>query len=152
VVRIELVLEDERYFRPGCKVVVVGKTGSCDSEVEFFRRQHGRYVLKLRATDSIAEAERIVGAEIGIRKNDLLPPENGSFYTFQLKGCAVYDGDDFIGIVTEVLDNGGVGILKVDRDQDETLIPFAHSYLKRIDLGLRRIDVDLPEGLRDINK
>jgi ribosomal 30S subunit maturation factor RimM len=55
--------------------------------------------------------------------------------------------------VTDVLDMSGSEILKVDReDKEETLIPFAHSYLKKIDLEQRRIDVELPEGLRDINK
>jgi ribosomal 30S subunit maturation factor RimM len=40
----------------------------------------------------------------------------------------------------------------VDRGKDETLIPFAQSYLKKIDLQRRRIEVDLPEGLRELNK
>jgi len=54
--------------------------------------------------------------------------------------------------VTDVLDNGGVEILKVEHDAEETLIPFAQAYLKTVDLPRRRIDMDLPEGLRDINK
>jgi len=69
-----------------------------------------------------------------------------------LKGCRVFDNDEFIGVVTDVLDTTGVEILKVDRDEEEILIPFAQSYLKKIDLERQRIDVDLPEGLRDINK
>jgi 16S rRNA processing protein RimM len=120
--------------------------------VEFFRRQHGRCVLKLREMDSIEAAEKIVGCEIGIWQDDLLAAESGSFYTFQLKGCAVFDHEEFIGTITDVVDNGGVEILKVDHGTEETLIPFAQSYLTKIDLDARRIDVDLPEGLRDINK
>jgi ribosomal 30S subunit maturation factor RimM len=42
--------------------------------------------------------------------------------------------------------------LKVDRENEETLIPFAQAFVKNIDLDQRRIDVDLPEGLRDLNK
>jgi len=81
------------------------------------------------------------------------PPQEGAYYTFHLKGCEVFAADgDYIGIVTDVLDSGGTGILKVDRGDEETLIPFAESYLKSIDLDRRRIEVDLPEGLRDLNK
>jgi len=109
-------------------------------------------VLKLHGIDSIEEAEKLVAAEIRIPVDELLPPEEGSFYTFHLKGCGVYDKGEYIGTITDVLDLGGTEILKVDRDSDETLIPFAESYLKTIDLDERRIDVDLPEGLRDINK
>ena len=80
-------------------------------------------------------------------------PEEGSYYTFQLKGCQVFAADgDYIGTVTDVLGSGGAEILKVDREDEETLIPFAQSYMKKIDLDQRRIEVDLPEGLRDLNK
>jgi 16S rRNA processing protein RimM len=133
-------------------LIVAGRDGEREALVEFFRRQHGRCVLKFRAIDSIADAEKTVGSEIRIRKDELLAPEDGSFYTFQLKGCSVFEDNEFLGTITDVLDNGGVEILKVDHDDQETLIPFAHSYLKKIDLDRRRIDVDLPEGLRDINK
>lgn len=120
--------------------------------MEFLRRQHGRVILKFRGLDSIWDAEGLVGCELVIRKSELLAPQDGYFYTFQLKGCSVFDRGEFIGTVTDVLDNGGVEILKVDLDTEEILIPFAQSYLKNIDLPGRRIDVDLPEGLRDINK
>ena len=57
-----------------------------------------------------------------------------------------------LGTVTEVLDSGGTHILKVDGSGGEILIPFAQSYLRKVDLGQRRIEVDLPEGLVDLNK
>jgi len=137
---------------------VASKSGDREAEVEYFRRQHGRCVLKFRGIDSISDAEKIVGSELRIPRNELLAAEEGSFYTFQLKGCRVFQADEYIGTVTDVLDMGGSEVLKVDRDDtgdddaEETLIPFAQSYLKKIDLDQRRIDVDLPEGLRDINR
>jgi 16S rRNA processing protein RimM len=83
----------------------------------------------------------------------VVAPGEGSFYTFQLKGCRVFQDGEYIGTITDVLDLGGSEVLKVDReDNEETLIPFAHSFLKKIDLDQRRIDVNLPDGLRDINK
>ena len=81
------------------------------------------------------------------------PPKDGWFYTFQLKGCRVFAVEgEYIGEITDVIDSGGAGILKVDRGNEETLIPFAQSYLKKIDLEQRRIEVDLPDGLRELNK
>jgi ribosomal 30S subunit maturation factor RimM len=70
-----------------------------------------------------------------------------------LKGCRVFAADgEYIGTVTDVLDSGGTEILKVDLESEETLIPFAQAYLKKIDVERRRIDVDLPEGLRGLNR
>ena len=128
-------------------------TAGQETEIEFFRRHHGRSVLKLRGIDSISEAERYRGAELRIPASDLLPPKQGWFYTFQLKGCSVFAvNGEYIGTITDVLDLGGPEILKVDRENEETLIPFAHTYLKRIDLDQKRIEVDLPEGLKELNK
>jgi 16S rRNA processing protein RimM len=146
------LFEDDRHFEADRKVTLRGRFGEREAQVEFFRRQHGNCVLKFRGIDTIEAAEKIVGAEIRILRSELLPLDEGSFYTFQLKGCSVYDKGEYIGVVNDVLDTGAAEILKVDRDDDETLIPFAQSYLKNVDLAQRRIDVDLPEGLREINK
>ena len=89
-VRAELTLEDDRHFKRNSRLTLAGAFGEREAEVEFLRRQHGRSVLKFLGIDSIAEAEQLIGAELRIRTTDLLPPPEGSFYTFQLKGCAVY--------------------------------------------------------------
>jgi len=122
-------------------------------EIESFRRQHGRCIAKFKGIDTISEVERYVGKEIKIAADTLPAVEEGWFYTFQLKGCRVYAADsEYIGEVTDVLDAGGSQILKVDRGNEETLIPFAQEYLKSIDPDQRKIVVDLPEGLLDLNK
>jgi 16S rRNA processing protein RimM len=151
-VRAELTLDDDRHFEPNSRLTLAGAFGEKEAEVEFLRRQHGRSVLKFIGIDSIDEAEQLIGAELRIRTSDLLPVPEGSFYTFELKGCKVYAAGEYLGTVTDVLDYGGTEILKVDLDEHETLIPFAESYLGKIDLEARRIDVELPEGLRDLNK
>ncbi|PYS31766.1 MAG: 16S rRNA processing protein RimM [Acidobacteria bacterium] len=153
-VRIEQLLEDDRIFEPGRRLrLTSGRFPERETEIEFFRRQHGRCVVKLRGIDAISDAEHYIGAEIQIPASELSPPKEGWFYTFQLKGCRVFAVDgEYIGTITDVLDSGGTEILKVDRENEETLIPFAESYLKKIDLDQRRIEVDLPEGLRELNK
>jgi len=146
------MLEDDRVFRPGARLILMTPAEKI-VDVEFFRRQHGRCVVKFRGIDTIADAEQCVGSEIRIPANELAALEEGWFYTFQLKGCSVFAvNGDFLGIVTDVLDLGGTEILKVDRDRDEILIPFASSYMKRIDVHQQRIEVDLPEGLQDLNR
>jgi ribosomal 30S subunit maturation factor RimM len=48
-------------------------------------------------------------------------------------------------------DKRGTPLLVVDTPQGELLIPFAQEICTRIDPAARRIDVVLPEGLRDVN-
>jgi 16S rRNA processing protein RimM len=151
-VRIKLTLEDDRLFEPGRRVTLAG-TSQRETEIEFFRRQHGHCVIKFRGIDHISDVEGCIGAEIRIPTSQLKPLEEGWFYTFQLKGCRVFAvSGEYLGTITDVLDLGGAEVLKVDRENEETLIPFAKEYLKKIDLDQQRIEVDLPEGLRELNK
>lgn len=153
-VRIEQILEEDSTFCPGQSVTVSrGPSGEWKTEIESFRKQHGRCVIKFRGMDSISEAEKYIGAEVQIAAAELTPPKQGWFYTFQLRGCQVFaESGDCIGTITDVLDSGGTEILKVESGNEETLIPFTQSYLKKIDLDQRRIDVDLPDDLRDLNR
>src|SRR5262245_24867769 len=118
------MLEDDALFGPGRRVILSSAevaqarhgTSERRTEIEIFRRQHGRCVVKMRGIDSISEAEKYVGYEIKIPADALPTPQEGWFYTFKLKGCRVFTADgDYIGTVTDVLDSGGTEILKVDR-------------------------------------
>ena len=152
--RIKRLFEEDAVFEPGRRVMLSapGKPER-EAEIEAFRWQHGRHVVKLRGIDTIAEAEKYVGFEVKIPAGDLPVLGEGWWYTFQLKGCRVYGADgEYIGLVTGIIDSGGTEILKVDRDAQETLIPFAREYLKAIDIDRKRIDIDLPEDLRDLNR
>ena len=150
--RVEVLLEDDRVFESGRKLTVIRGIGTEDSEIEFSRKQHGHLVVKLRGVDSISAVEKLVGSELAVLEKDLPPVEEGSFYTFQLKGCQVVAGDETLGTVTDVLDGGGTPILKVEGRDGEILIPFAQSFLRKMDLEQRRIEMSLPDGLRDLNR
>jgi len=156
---MDLNFDDDRVLEPGRQLeLFINGTGKT-VEVEYFRRQHGRFVMKLVGVDSIDAAEKIVGAELQIADSALPAARPGSFYTFQLRGCNVYtipsgkDGiEDCIGEVVDVIESGGTQTLQVGVGKDETLIPFAESIVKKIDIAARRIEVELPEGLRELNK
>jgi len=47
---------------------------------------------------------------------------------------------------------GGTPVLEVDTQNGEVLIPLATEICKKIDVKARRIEVVMPEGLRDLNK
>jgi 16S rRNA processing protein RimM len=122
------------------------------AEIEFFRRQNGRPVFKLRGIDDRSAAEAIVGAELWMAVAGLPQLAQGSFYTFDLKGCDVFtDREGRIGVVVDVLDSGGNGLLRIDRDGRELLVPFAAAFLKRVDIAAKRIDLELPDGLLELN-
>ena len=144
-----------RLFETGRPVILTlegEREKRIETELEGFRFQHGRWIAKLKGIDSISEAEGWSGGRIWIPKNEWPEAEKGSFFSFDLEGCAVYAEEEAIGTVMEVLDYAGTTLLRLDREGEEILIPFAQSFLKKVDTQDKRIDVDLPEGLIELNK
>jgi 16S rRNA processing protein RimM len=42
-------------------------------------------------------------------------------------------------------------VVRAPGSADEILVPFAKSYLRTVDLGARRVEKALPDGLIDLN-
>jgi len=117
--------------------------------------EHGReWVFKFRGVDTISQAELLERAEVRIPLSDRLPVERDEHYVSDLMGCEVRDGatGELLGAVTGWQDAGGSGQLEVGNGDEPLLIPFARSLCVEIDTVKKRIVVNLPEGLKDLNR
>jgi 16S rRNA processing protein RimM len=125
--------------------------GSGESyEVESVWIHDGHPIFKFRGVDSISDAEPLRGAEVRVPIEERLALDPGEFFHSDLVGCEVFDTDGrSLGRVTGWEDGGGAGLLQVEGD---LLVPFARSICVSIDTAAKRIVVDLPEGLKDLNR
>ena len=107
----------------------------------------GRFVLKLEGVDSIEAAERLRGLELRIPEEELQALPEGSYYHHQLAGLSVVDtAGAALGVVADVLETGGEArVLVVKGEGGETLLPFAESFVRRVDLAGRTLVVERPE-------
>ncbi len=119
----------------------------------------GRIVLKLAATDSIAEAQQLIGRHLFIRAEERMPLESNQYYLWELTGCQVVAEREKrrsrIGTVTRVEFTGGVPLLRVSRagrNGEEVLIPLAQAICTEIDIKTKTIVVDSPEDLLGLNE
>ena len=100
----------------------------------------------------MTEAETLAGRELRVPLDRLaaLPPE--TFYRHDLVGCAVYAADGSrVGEVRGVDGTLGGSRLVVDGRDGEILIPMAAEICRSIDVHAKRIVIDAPEGLLDLN-
>ena len=120
-------------------------------EVESTWFHQGTLVFKFRGVDSISEAELLTGAEVRVPLSQRTPLDPGEFFQDDLLGCQVIDRrtGQFLGAVSGWQDGGGSGLLVVG---DDLLIPFVRSICVEIDPAAKRIAVELPEGLKDLNR
>ena len=117
----------------------------------------GQAIFLFEGSDSISEAEKLVGLDVQIPLAERVALPSGSYYITDLAGCEVREaGGEVIGRVSDVQMTGegvaGTPILVVDAPRGELLIPLAQDICVRVDTAARVIDVVLPEGLRDLNE
>jgi 16S rRNA processing protein RimM len=120
-------------------------------------RMHiGQAVIHFAGIESINDAERLRGLELQIPFSERAEVSPGRHYISELLGCEIWEhgADAPLGSVREVLNNGGRAeswVLAVETPRGELLIPLAAEICTRIDTEAKRIEVRLPEGLRDLN-
>ncbi len=119
--------------------------------IEEIWEHKGALVFKLEGIDSISDAEKYHGCEVRLPAAERAPLEPGEYYDCDLVGCDVIDRatGKSLGKVTAIQDAGGGGLLVIGSD---LLFPFATGLCKLIDIANRRIEVDVPEGLLEVNR
>lgn len=121
-------------------------------------RMHiGQAVIHFAGVDSINDAELLRGFEVQIPFSKRTTIPSGRHYISELVGCEVWEQSAGapLGAVRDVQKNGASTeswLLVVETPRGELLIPLAAEICTRIDTEARRIDVRLPEGLRDLNR
>jgi len=106
--------------------------------------------FSLKGLDNRSEAETLVGTDFYIHPTLLPEPEEGVFYWSDLIGIDVYTrDDDFLGVITSIIETGSNDVYTVEGDTGEILIPALSSVVIAVDIESNRMTVDLPEGLTE---
>ena len=126
----------------------------------------GQAVFHFAGVDRIEDVEKLRGLQVQVPLADRMELPGGSYYISDLAGCEVWEivGRDKgiaegeaeelktkLGVVRGVQESG-TPVLEVDTPDGEVLIPLATEICRNIDVSARRIEVVMPEGLRDLNR
>ena len=137
------------------------------------QNHRGQVVLHFGGVNSISEAETFRGFEVLLPFDQRVTLPAGQYFVSDLIGCSVFENPvsspavssspcslaeapSLLGTVRDVQFPGeeisGTPLLEVETSHGEILIPLAVDICSKIDPAARRIDVILPEGLRDLNR
>lgn len=132
----------------------------------------GQAVFHFAGCDSISAAEKFRGWELFLPIAKRVQLAAGQYFVDELIGCSVFEVKDtplvvssspcsmeiapaLLGVVRDVQFTGdevsGTPILDVHTSAGELLIPLAADICRRISTAERRIEVSLPDGLRELN-
>ena len=137
------------------------------------QNHRGQAVFHFEGVSSISDAETFRGLEVLLPFEQRATLPAGQYFVSDLIGCSVFENPvlppvlssspcslaeapALLGNVRDVQFPGeespGTPLLEVETSHGEILIPLAVDICTKIDPAARRIDVILPEGLRDLNR
>ncbi|MGI6587664.1 MAG: ribosome maturation factor RimM [Peptococcia bacterium] len=107
-------------------------------------------LLLLQEISDMNMAEKLKGLYLEIPRAEVRPLPPDSFYIFQLVGLAVYEDEQYLGELCEVLKTGGNDIFVVKTpDNKEIYLPALKAVVTKIDFERGLMEVKIPPGLLD---
>ncbi|HVI09664.1 MAG TPA: ribosome maturation factor RimM [Candidatus Binatia bacterium] len=154
-VACEVLSDVPDRFASGMKLLALpGDSGPRrEVQIEDLWPHKGLLVLKFAGVDSISAAEELVGSQLQVPRGQRSQLEPGWNYVSDLVGCAVFDRGREIGRVEDVHFGAGEAPLLIvgDAAGNAFEIPFAEAYLAGMDVDRKRVNMNLPEGLLEVN-
>lgn len=142
----------EERFRPGAELFVQRAGHVEPMTVATVRFHRERPVIGFRGIDTIDDAEALAGHELRVPADRLAVLPTGTFYRHDLVGCRVVTtGGAEVGVVTDVEGTLGGSRLVIEGQSGEVLVPFATEICPEVDPAAKRIVIDPPDGLVDLN-
>jgi 16S rRNA processing protein RimM len=114
--------------------------------------RNDRWVVAVAGVEGIEAADALRGAELRVEASALKVLGAETYYLHDLEGCRVRTvaGED-LGDVRRVDMTVGTPVLVVEREGREVLVPLAEAICRKVDVRAKRIVVDPPEGLLELN-
>ena len=142
----------EARFHPGAELFMERGGATSALRLTTVRFHRDRPIVGIEGVTTIDDAEALAGCELRVPADRLTPLPAGTFYRHDLVGCRVETRDgQAVGTVSGVEGTMAGSRLVIDGARGEILIPLANDICTTIDVDGKRIVVEPPEGLLDLN-
>jgi 16S rRNA processing protein RimM len=143
----------EERFAVGATFRTRSDRGEETLTVASARVQSGRPVVGFEGCSRVEDAERLAGLELRIPEGELQPLAEHTYYHHQLVGCAMETtSGERVGEVSRVEGGTGASLLVVNGARGEVLVPLTRAICVEIDVAAKRIRIEPPEGLIELNQ
>jgi 16S rRNA processing protein RimM len=151
VINAETDFVEERFAK-GATVWIRSASSEERLTVTSLRVQNGRPIVGFEGFSRIEDVEQLAGLELRVPEGALQPLQAGRYYEYQLVGCTVETtSGHVVGTVDAVQGGAGATRLVMNGPRGEILIPLAVDICVDVDVAKKRIRIDPPEGLLELN-
>ncbi len=129
-------------------LLIQDKNEILEKEIEYVKYYKNDVYIKLKEINDLDAAMKLKEKMVLIDRENAIKLPRGSYFVFDLIGCEIFEKDDKIGELVNIISTGSNDVYIVKGiNQKEILIPALKSVVKKISVKDKRIDVELPEGI-----
>ena len=141
--------DDQTRYNKLKKIYIQTRHGMKEFDIIAVRYKDKFVLLDLVGIETMTEAENYIGNYIVIDKKDRMPLHENAYYIEDLIGLSVYEGDAYLGKLTDVMQPGSNDVYIITlEDGKELLLPAIKSVILEVNIESGLMKVTVPEGLR----
>lgn len=142
--------DPERFFRLDHAYIKQKDNSYNKFSVRKARLHKNMVILELAEVMDMNTAVQLKGSYLELPQDELQPLPEGRYYIFQLIGLAVYEDEELLGKIIDVIDNPANDLYLIESEEGKKFyIPAVKEIVQEIDLSAGRMIVKLPPGLMD---
>lgn len=153
---VELLTDSADRFEELDRVYLVdpGRERIIESSVRGVRAHQDRALVRLDGIDSPEDVARFRDWTIEVPEDEARQLEEDEYFLHDLVGLDVVDMDGrALGRVVEALEGVAQLLLRIETPVgDRFEVPFVDALCPEVDLEAKRLTVDLPDGLLELNR
>lgn len=148
-VKVKRLTDFEERFHAGSTVYLMHEGKELALTIERFRTHKNLDMLQFKNIHSIDEVEKLKGASLYIKEEQLTPLEEDEYYYHEIIGCNVYTTEgETLGVITSILSPGANDVWVVETQAGkEILIPYIEQVVRHIDTEKKAVTIEVMEGL-----
>ena len=148
-IKVEYFGDDLNRFSHYRKILIKDTEGRLQTyEVIETTPQPPRLIIRLKGVTTVEQAQPLIGKEIFVKKDALLPVKEGEYYWFEILGMSVETKEGKrIGEVKEILPTRANDVYVVQGMRREIFLPATDEVIQEVDTQKRLIKVIRMEGL-----
>lgn len=138
----------EERFKVGNEVYLESNGTYTPFTIGSYRKHKQFIMVTFKGMHHINDVEKYKGLKLYVQPEALQELGEHEYYYHEIIGCTVFDGEDKIGVVSEILETGANDVWTIKRPgKKDVLIPYIEQVVASIDVQEKRIQITPLPGL-----
>lgn len=154
-VKVFPTTDDVKRFDSLKEFYIMSSDDACDSEFAdgiVYESEGTKYIkntciLKIKGFNKIEDSTKLIGKNIYVKRSNAVELNDNEYFVVDLIGAEAYLNDKLLGNVKDIMKTKANGILLIDYEGKDLLVPLVSDFIECVDIKNSIIRIKTIEGL-----